>query len=64
MAHLTTYRVSRLVLIDGTILDGIWKFESDGTLGVYPRYVRDDGVIVPLHAVMIASPRSPEHGRL
>lgn len=41
-----------LRLINGDTQTGPWRFDSDGTIGAYPRFVRSDGAIVPWHAVL------------
>lgn len=49
---LFTYAFGTLRLLDGTIVQGRWRFESDGMIGAYPRFADETtGRVVFLHAV-------------
>lgn len=48
---LSEYNFVRLVLLDGTVIEGHFRFESDGAIGAYARFVNQTGRVVFQHAV-------------
>ncbi|HVQ18912.1 MAG TPA: hypothetical protein VMT27_07740 [Actinomycetes bacterium] len=42
------------IWVRGGVLEGPWKFTSQGTIDAYPRFVDRVGVVIPWHAVIKA----------